>query len=132
MDFRILRSVAKVRRNLVFFRACCLKLREIANECSNERAEVSAGCRGARLPLLAPRGRGRFVAALLCADKLDVEEEGLIHVVDLEARELGEDASGRQTLEGSFSAVSKPNLANKYAFESSRRDLHSALLCTAL
>ena len=30
----------------------------------------------------------------------------------------------RQTLEGSFSAVSKPNFASKYAFESSRRDLH--------
>ena len=36
-----------------------------------------------------------------------------------------------QTLEGSFSAVSKPNFARKYAFESSRRDLHNALLCTA-
>ena len=32
----------------------------------------------------------------------------------------------------SFSAVSKPNFARKYAFESSRRDLHDALLCTAL
>ena len=30
------------------------------------------------------------------------------------------------------SAVSKPNFASKYAFESSRRDLHNALLCTAL
>ena len=37
-----------------------------------------------------------------------------------------------QTLQGSFSAVSKPNFARKYAFESSRRDLHNALLCTAL
>ena len=27
------------------------------------------------------------------------------------------------TLQGSFSAVSKPNFASKYAFESSRRDL---------
>ena len=36
------------------------------------------------------------------------------------------------TLEGSFSAVSKPNFASKYAFESSRRDLHNAILCTAL
>ena len=35
-------------------------------------------------------------------------------------------------LMGSFSAVSKPNFASKYAFESSRRDLHNALLCTAL
>ena len=35
------------------------------------------------------------------------------------------------TLKGSFSAVSKPNFASKYAFESSRRDLHNALLCTA-
>ena len=38
----------------------------------------------------------------------------------------------QRTLEGSFSAVSKPNFASKYAFESSRRDLHKALLCTAL
>ena len=37
-----------------------------------------------------------------------------------------------QTLQGSFSAASKPNFASKYAFESSRRDLHNALLCTAL
>ena len=29
-------------------------------------------------------------------------------------------------------AVSKPNFAGKYAFESSRRDLHSALLRTSL
>ena len=41
-------------------------------------------------------------------------------------------AAHRQTLEGSFSAVSKPNFASKYAFESSRRDLHNKLLCTAL
>ena len=38
----------------------------------------------------------------------------------------------RQTLEGSFSAVLKPNFASKYALESSRRDLHNALLCTVL
>ena len=38
----------------------------------------------------------------------------------------------RQTLEGSFSAVSKRNFTSKYAFESSRRALHNALLCTAL
>ena len=37
-----------------------------------------------------------------------------------------------QTLQGSFSAVSRPNFASKYAFESSRRDLQNALLCTAL
>ena len=37
-----------------------------------------------------------------------------------------------QTLQGSFSVVSKPNFASKYGFESSRRDLHNALLCTTL
>ena len=37
----------------------------------------------------------------------------------------------RQTLEGSSSAVSKRKFATKYALESSRRDLHNALLCTA-
>ena len=36
-----------------------------------------------------------------------------------------------QTLQGSFSAASKRNFAKKYALESSRRDLHTALLCTA-
>ena len=35
-------------------------------------------------------------------------------------------------LHNSFSAVSKPNVASKYSLESSRRDLHNALLCTAL
>ena len=37
----------------------------------------------------------------------------------------------RQTLQGSFSAVSKRNFSSKYTLESSRRDLHNALLCTA-
>ena len=37
-----------------------------------------------------------------------------------------------QTLQGSFSAVPKPNFASKYSLESSRRDLHNALLCTVL
>ena len=44
-----------------------------------------------------------------------------------------------QTLQGSFSAVSKPIFCNKvfvgiriYSLESSRRDLHNALLCTVL
>ena len=45
---------------------------------------------------------------------------------------LGRRRGMRQTLEGSFSAVSKPNFASKYAFESSRRDLHNAPLCTTL
>ena len=35
-------------------------------------------------------------------------------------------------LQGSFSAVSKPNFASKYSVESSRRDLHNPLLCTVL
>ena len=51
-------------------------------------------------------------------------------------RTAAERGLGRQTgatLDGSFSAVSKPNFASKYAFESSRRDLHiNALLCTTL
>ena len=33
-------------------------------------------------------------------------------------------------LQGSFSAISKPHFASKYSLESSRRDLHNALLCT--
>ena len=41
-------------------------------------------------------------------------------------------AKSGQTLQGSFSAVSKPNFASKYSLESSRRYLHNALLCTVL
>ena len=41
-------------------------------------------------------------------------------------------AESGQTSQGSFSAVSKPNFARKCALENSRRDLHNALLCTAL
>ena len=41
-------------------------------------------------------------------------------------------AESGQTLHGSFSAVSRPNFATKYACESARRDLHNALLCTVL
>ena len=37
-----------------------------------------------------------------------------------------------ETLEGSFSAVSTPIFPSKYSLESSRRDLHNALLCTVL
>ena len=37
-----------------------------------------------------------------------------------------------QTSRGSFSAISTPIFASKYALESSRRDLHNALLCTVL
>ena len=35
-------------------------------------------------------------------------------------------------LQGSLSAVSTPIFASKYSLESSRRDLHNALLCTVL
>ena len=36
-----------------------------------------------------------------------------------------------QALQGSFSVESKPTFASKYSCESSRRDLHNTLLCTA-
>ena len=41
-------------------------------------------------------------------------------------------AESGQTLQGSFSAESKPNFASKYSLESSRRDLHNGLLCTVI
>ena len=45
----------------------------------------------------------------------------LVHLGDLYTE------SG-QSLQGSFSAVSKPKFASKYSLESSRQDLHNALL----
>ena len=65
---------------------------------------------------------GRSVE-VLCARSL--EDDFYVHLRDLYAE------SG-QTLQGSFSAVSKPKSAIQYSLESSRRDLHNALLCTAL
>ena len=59
-------------------------------------------------------------AARLLALTLQTEKDGA-------GNELKKAAIG-QTLEGSFSAESKPHFASKYAFESSRRDLHNALL----
>ena len=41
-------------------------------------------------------------------------------------------AESGQTLQASFSAVSKPKFASNYSLESSCRDLHNQLLCTAL
>ena len=65
-------------------------------------------------------GRGAVFSDVLAAAGL-LEEEDEVH---------GQDRPGPRT--HSFSALSKPNFAIKYAFESSRRDLHNALLCTAL
>ena len=55
----------------------------------------------------------------------DLARAVFVHLGDLYAE------SG-QTLQGTFSAVSKPNFASTYALERSRRDLHNALLCTGL
>ena len=60
-------------------------------------------------------------------------DPGWSHLPGRGTRRAGSPGPGAgPTLEGSFSAVSKPNFASNYAFESSRRDLHNALLCTAL
>ena len=70
-----------------------------------------------------------------------LEEVEDVLLADLELRRLDEDLREeslvletlrRQTLEGSFPAVSKPNFASKHALESSRRDLQNTLLCTVL
>ena len=48
------------------------------------------------------------------------------------SRTRGRTTSIGQILQGLLSAVSKLNFANEYAFESSPRDLHNSLFCTAL
>ena len=67
--------------------------------------------------------REEYTIVLDLEDHEELLEALLLHLGDLYAE------SG-QTLQGSFSAVSKPNFASKYSLESSRRDLHNALLCT--
>ena len=76
------------------------------------------------LPELAPHRLGRPVV-LVAGQVADVEGAGLSTLGWLH-RSIG------QTSQGSFSVVSKSNFASKYSLESSRRDLHNALLCTVL
>ena len=65
------------------------------------------------------------------ADELQSSTTGLRARAELRGPMLGlTKLSNYLTLKGSFSAVSKPNFASKYALESSRRDLQIALLCT--
>ena len=63
-------------------------------------------------------------------ERLDVEEISRYDEVEENLGDLY--AESGQTLQGSFSAVSNPNFASKYSLESSRGDLHNALLCTVL
>ena len=66
---------------------------------------------------------------------LSIEDAGLSDAenpIRKRGTAASDDVSIGQTLQVSFSAVSKPNFARKYALESSRRDLHNALLCTVL
>ena len=73
-------------------------------------------------------------------NKLNFEKcvKNLLHFVSnapgvlLAPRCAASGSAGGSTWQGSFSDASKPNFARKYALESSRRDLHNALLCTAL
>ena len=64
--------------------------------------------------------------------KLDISNFNTCHFKLPRARNIEIIRHYRQTLQGSFSAVSQSNIASKYSLESSRRDLHNALLCTVL
>ena len=75
----------------------------------------------------------RNLFADIAADAADRESNCAQKMVNMLSNYLGDlySESG-QIVQGSLSAVSKPNFASKYSFESSRRDLHNALLCTVL
>ena len=60
---------------------------------------------------------------------LDVLWHALLHLHTY----VGSNSTNYLTfLKGSFSAISKPDFASKYALECSRRNLQNALLCTVL
>ena len=70
---------------------------------------------------------------LALAEGLELQEAAVLQEVrEAEPMLALTQLSNYLTLKGSFSAVSKPNFASKYALESSRRDLQNALLCTVL
>ena len=74
------------------------------------------------------RSRGFQISPLLTA------AEVAFHEIERESRcnHLWTWGICGQTWQGSFSSVSKPNFARKYALESSRRDLQNTLLRTVL
>ena len=79
----------------------------------------------------APRGQGRAGAGRGPPVLAPLDPESRLGRRELSAG-ADEGCDGMwQTLQGPFSAGSKPHYASKHAFESSRRDLHNALLCTA-
>ena len=93
-----------------------------------ERGEEHVAKREAREHQLVPPP-GRKLALLRPGVGVPVT----VHRVTLEEQHLGDlYAESGQTLQASFSSVSKPQFATKYALQSSRRDLHNALLCTVL
>ena len=92
------------------------------------RGRVITGARGCDRPSSASCGSSRSCGPLprfLAWEPSSAISNGMA-VLTTEIRGM------RQTSQGSFSTVSKRNFASKYAFESSQRDLHNALLCTVL
>ena len=98
--------------------AGCLVYSSIAST----RSGVGLGARGATRVKLGPPNSGiNSMRSRAAARDTTPERAGVSEISRV---------AGRATL--SFSVVSKPNVASKYAFESSRRDLHNSLLCTVL
>ena len=86
-----------------------------------------------------PPGTAALAPGDLRLDERELGAHGLLVEPLLQPRDPGREPmlgltqlSNHLTLKGSFSAVSKPNFASKYSLESSRRDLHNALLCTVI
>ena len=71
---------------------------------------------------------GSSRAATACQDEVAARTCPLARLLGSEHRARSSSRELGQLLEGSFSTVLKPNFASKSAFDSSRRDLHNALL----
>ena len=85
----------------------------------------SSGGRRRRARSCEPCGKGERRRNVSLGVPRELERRNGIH------RGEKKSLDGRKKIKsGSFSAVSKPNVASKYSSESSRRDLHNALLFT--
>ena len=130
------RRYSRERAHLILINFGSLQLfnfdRALASYCQ-ERVTVSAALAASKCCTMYckysnPQPR-EFVRELVVPHVFDAHAQPILrpkgHLGDLYAE------SG-QTWKGSFSCVSTPNFASKYASESSRRDLHNALICTVL
>ena len=128
--------MANIQQNLAKFGEICEILEKTAKKSAifNENFEIRERCKGVHCVDLGESFPTSIYLQNLASIQPRTSLVKFARVFEVGAllEHLGDlYAESGQTLQGSFSALSKPHFASKDSLESSRRDLHNALLCTA-